>query len=321
MQLSIALCTYNGVNYLPEQLESIASQTRLPDELVICDDASADDTLTLAEDFARRVSFPVKIHRHDSNIGSTRNFDYAIQLCSGDVIALADQDDVWLPEKLAQIEAAFEAHPEVGIVFSDALIVDANLTSMGLCMSDTVYKVPDTRDRLATSEAFRLLLRRNYITGATMAFRAQYRPLISPISPHWVHDYWISLLVATQASILPLTEPLILYRQHASNQIGLRNRLPFLRRAQKATAIPTQAYQQAYQKFEDLRQRLAEQLISLAPEDEQFLNEKTAHNYARAMLPASGLPRLRAIAAEVRNGHYQRYAPNGVWSALRDILA
>lgn len=321
MRLSIALCTYNGTRYLPDQLESITQQTRLPDELVVGDDASTDSTPALLEDFARRAPFPVTIHRHTSNVGSTRNFDHTIQRCSGDIIALSDQDDVWLPEKLARIEAAFEAHPQAGIVFSDALIVDANLTSMGLCMSDTVYKAPDTRDRLATPEAFRLLLRRNYITGATMAFRAQYRPLISPISPHWVHDYWISLLIATQAAIVPLTEPLILYRQHASNQIGLKQRLPFLKRAQKATAIPAQAYQQVYEKFADLQQRLTEQQITLSPDAAHFLAEKTAHNYARATLPESRLARLRIISAEVHSGRYQHYATNGLWSALRDLMA
>src|ERR1700721_581226 len=112
MNLSIALCTYNGERFLPEQLRSIGEQSRLPDELVGCDDASTDRTLGIIEDFARQAPFPVRIEVNAANSGSTPNFAKAIGMCKGDSIVLADQDDVWVPSKLAALETALTFNPE-----------------------------------------------------------------------------------------------------------------------------------------------------------------------------------------------------------------
>src|SRR3712207_5989304 len=100
MSLSVALCTYDGARYLPEQLESLARQRRLPDELVVCDDGSADDTVDVVRRFADRAPFAVRLSLNPQNLGFVKNFEQAIRLCRGDLIALADQDDVWHPQKL-----------------------------------------------------------------------------------------------------------------------------------------------------------------------------------------------------------------------------
>src|SRR5689334_22293429 len=122
--ISVALCTYNGSRYLKEQLDSIASQTRRPDEVVIRDDVSADNTVKIAQQFAETVPFPVHIHRNPENLGSTRNFESAIEACRGEIIALSDQDDVWESQKLERIETEFAADPGLGTVFSDAVLTD-----------------------------------------------------------------------------------------------------------------------------------------------------------------------------------------------------
>src|SRR5215467_4239016 len=106
-KLSVALCTYNGSRFLQEQLGSIGSQSRPPDELVICDDGSSDDTVDIIKRFALNAPFPVKLEVNASNLGSTKNFELAVSLCCGDVIALSDQDDVWDATKLAKIERVF----------------------------------------------------------------------------------------------------------------------------------------------------------------------------------------------------------------------
>src|SRR5690349_17434303 len=120
MRISIALCTYNGGPFLAEQLASYVQQTRLPDELVVCDDCSSDNTMAILRDFAARAPFAVRLHQNAANLRSTRNFEQAIRLCTGDVIALSDQDDVWLPEKLERMERTLAADPEISLVFSDA---------------------------------------------------------------------------------------------------------------------------------------------------------------------------------------------------------
>src|SRR3954470_17842517 len=94
---SVAMCTYNGARFLGEQLASVAAQTRPPDELVVCDDRSTDETASLVRDFAAAAPFRVRLHVNERNLGSTRNFERAVSLCEGDLIALSDQDDEWLP--------------------------------------------------------------------------------------------------------------------------------------------------------------------------------------------------------------------------------
>ena len=79
---------------MPEQLESIAGQSEKPCELVVCDDGSTDDTVTLLEDFARRVSFPVRLFRNEKQLGPVQNFARAVSLCRGEYVALCDQDDI-----------------------------------------------------------------------------------------------------------------------------------------------------------------------------------------------------------------------------------
>ena len=108
MRLSVALCTYNGARFLAAQLASIARQTRLPDEMVICDDGSQDSTCLLIDDFRASAPFPTRVYCHSGNMGVVSSFLGTIRLCSGDLIALCDQDDIWKSDKLARAHAAIE---------------------------------------------------------------------------------------------------------------------------------------------------------------------------------------------------------------------
>src|SRR5579862_5794949 len=134
--LSVAMCTYNGAAYLAEQLESIASQERPPDELVIGDDCSTDGSVAIIKQFASNASFPVHLQINEHNVGSTKNFELTIQRCRSQFIALSDQDDVWLPLKLGTLEAALARQPDVGLVFSDAELVNDRLQSLGCRLWD-----------------------------------------------------------------------------------------------------------------------------------------------------------------------------------------
>lgn len=100
MKMSIAMATYNGARYLREQLDSFAAQTRLPDELVVCDDGSSDDTLNILEEFARTAPFQVRIFRNDVNLGYAQNFARALERCVGDLVFLSDHDNVWFEDKI-----------------------------------------------------------------------------------------------------------------------------------------------------------------------------------------------------------------------------
>lgn len=322
MRLSVALCTYNGAQYLPEQLDSIARQTRPPDELVVIDDVSSDATLAILHDFAARVPFAVCIEQNPHNIGSTRNFERAIRACSGDLIALCDQDDVWLPHKLARLEAALRAHPDASLAFSDAALVDQQLQPLGRTMFQHVRLGPRQQTRLQSSDAFVMLLKRYYITGATLLFRAAWRDAVLPISPHWVHDAWISINLAAQSSFVIVPEPLIQYRQHAANQIGATShRRHILRRMWHLMRTQPASYAREYQAYLDVYTHLSQRLPSgAAPDALAALRDKVDHWAIRAAIDAPPLTRLRQIGGELARGRYQRYSIRGVWSAARDAL-
>ena len=220
-RISIAMCTYNGGRFLPEQLASIAAQQRLPDEMVVCDDGSTDTTLEILEKFSRTVPFTVRIVRNPVNLGSTKNFEQAISLCTGDLIALCDQDDVWLPEKLAIQAEFFEHDPEVGGFFSNAYLIDENSNHLDKTLWQGVSFRPVDRLRWRTDHIDTVLLRKNVVTGATLMIRAETRPAIKPIPAGWVHDGWIAWMLAIHSVLIFQEEKLIKYRLHASQQIGV----------------------------------------------------------------------------------------------------
>jgi len=183
--ISIALCTYNGARYLQQQLDSIADQTLLPGELVACDDGSSDETVEILNDFSEKAPFPVHIHINVSNLDVARNFEKCMSLCTGKLIALCDQDDVWKPEKLEKLAEALNKNPEAGYVFCDAELVDETLTSLKRCLWDEKpnnFSQREGRD-FAHSDQLPHLLKKNMVTGACMMFRANLIPHIAPIPP------------------------------------------------------------------------------------------------------------------------------------------
>src|SRR5690242_12648567 len=180
MRISVAMCTYNGAEFLPAQLESIAQQTRPPDEIIVCDDASTDETRAVLESFARLSSIPVSLYFSDENAGSVKTFERAIGLCSGDVIALSDQDDVWRADKLQFIEQSFISNPAAGVVFSDAEIVDKYLSAAGKRMWDEVGFDAHKQKLIRSGRSLEVLVYGWTVTGATMAFRSDFAKLALP---------------------------------------------------------------------------------------------------------------------------------------------
>ena len=219
--LSVAMCTYNGGLYLREQLDSIAAQTRPPDELVVCDDDSTDRSVAILEDFAATAPFPVRVNVNPTNLGTAKNFERAIGLATGEVIALADQDDLWYPHKLERLEKELARSKRIGLVFSDADIVDDRLRRVGYRLWEAMHATEANRRLIARGRPFEVLIRDNIVTGCTAAFRADHKGLVIPIPAEWLHDAWTASLIAAVADIARIDEPLLAYRQHAANQCGV----------------------------------------------------------------------------------------------------
>ncbi|SHL69590.1 Glycosyl transferase family 2 [Nitrosospira sp. Nsp11] len=311
LSLSVALASYNGERYIREQLDSIARQTRLPDELIISDDASTDATANIALCFAQNAPFPVRFQRNSERLGSTRNFESAIRACNGDIIFLCDQDDVWYPDKIAVIEERFNNASNIGAVFTDADIVDENLHSLAQHLWKASGFSQQEQAEVTASDALGVLLRHPVATGATMAFRSIYRDLILPIPEITWHDAWISLLISTTSRLSAISTPLIAYRQHSSNQIGIRRDQP----GKSCAAI----YGPRVLFYELARSRLLDSVGCFCNEEEiHRLNEALLFFRARAALPDARLHRLPAALYELLALRYHRYA-RGLGSFFNDL--
>lgn len=216
--VSVAMCTYSGANYVREQLESIARQTRRPDELVVCDDGSRDTTLDIVDDFARRAPFAVRVVSHRANVGVTANFEHAISLCSKDMIFLCDQDDVWHADKIETTACALDGFPDACGAFSDSAVVDSNLQPAGYSLWDTCGFTPPLRSAFG-ERAVEMLLDGNKVQGAALAFRASCRSILLPISRRWTYDAWLAVILAA-CGLLVIDRELMQYRQHQENWLG-----------------------------------------------------------------------------------------------------
>lgn len=318
-RLSVAMCTYNGARYLKEQLDSIAFQTRPPDELVVCDDGSRDSTVEIVQVFKSRAAFPVRLTINEKNLGSTKNFEKAIGLCSGDIIALSDQDDVWQPEKLMLIEAKFSESPGIGLVFTDAEVVDEDLRPMGYQLWQSKGFSLAEQKKIATGKSVEVLLKHNVVTGASIAFRAKFRELFQPIPADWVHDGWIALIIAAFGNLAAIPDPLIQYRQHLNQQIGTK-KLGFLKQLTVSHRTESKSYYSQLNQYRAARDRLQGK-ISVIPDKEVLskLDSKIAHLTARGNIPEKKLHRLPAVLKELIAIRYHRYS-NGWKSAAKDFF-
>lgn len=314
--LSVALATCNGERYLAEQLDGIARQTRLPDELVVRDDRSDDATPALVENFSRRAPFPVRLQINRGRLGSTRNFETAIRACSGEIIFLCDQDDVWYPGKIARIEECFIEDPAAGAVFTDADVVDAGLRPLGPRLWERVRFNPREQAQIAARDALSVLLKHHVVTGATMAFRSAYRDLLLPIPAPWAHDAWIALMIGTVSHLVALPVPLIAYRQHSGNQIGLPRR-----GSNKRGKSCAEIYGPQVIRFELARERLMEFSGRIADAGQKIrrLDDNLDFRRARAALPAARWKRIPGALRELAASRYHRYA-RGFGSFRKDVL-
>jgi glycosyltransferase involved in cell wall biosynthesis len=200
--VSIALCTYNGEAYLREQLDSIVNQSYAAIELIAIDDCSSDNTLTILEEYAAKYSF-IKLFVNPKNLGYIRNFEKALRLCTGDFIALSDQDDIW---DLKKIEKQVNAIGNNLLIYHDSEFVDQNGRSLNRYMSDIMNLY-----RGDQPEAFLFF---NCISGHSVLMKKELRDELLPFPDAYFHDWWMGYVGTNLGSIDFIEESLVKYRQH-----------------------------------------------------------------------------------------------------------
>lgn len=323
IEVSVAMCTYNGAAYLAEQLHSIAAQEQLPDELVVCDDASTDETVAILGEFAATAPFEVRLQVNAQTLGSTANFAQAVGLCRGAIIFLSDQDDIWLPSKIRRLTELFKQGPgrapAIAFAISDARLIDAR----GRLLRPTLWQAlpfhPPDRARFNAGHAFDILLRRNVATGMTMAFRGEYRDVLLPIPLGWVHDGWFALVLAALGNGWAVEEPLVHYRQHETQQIGGKPQslwAKYRRREREGPSVyaaTAENYAAALERLQPLVDRMPNPAIL------EHLENKVRFWQTRLSMRTDGGWRLPTIVREFVRGSYHRYA-SGWWSAVEDVI-
>ena len=225
MFLSVALCTHNGESFLEQQLNSILEQSVQVNEIVVCDDGSSDNTLGILKSYEKRFPNLIKLFANDIALGTVKNFEKAILLTTGDLIFLADQDDIWHKNKVETMCRFFKENNTCKLLFSDGLLIDNNGASLNATLWEKWGFDTNIRQSWSNNEnAFKdLVINHNKITGATVCFHSSLKTNIIPIAipyGYW-HDVWLGLHAAAQQGLMFIEQPLISYRIHDKQQIGI----------------------------------------------------------------------------------------------------
>ena len=225
--ISVALCTCNGSKYLQQQLDSLQAQTLSVDEIICCDDQSTDDTEAIFLQWSTGFSGKTYVESNAKRLGPRQNFEKALNLCSGDLIFLCDQDDGWHSQKVQAMATYMEAHPSADGLFCNGNLMDENGKPLGETMWDALYfegplRMQATPDNLL----YYLLANGNIATGTALCIRKTTLSRVLPLFTGfdtW-HDHWIALVLAASGSLHFLDEPLLLYRVHGAQQVGFPGR-------------------------------------------------------------------------------------------------
>jgi glycosyltransferase involved in cell wall biosynthesis len=210
--VSIPIITYNGERYLRRQLDSIYCQTYENIEVVACDDGSTDTTRDILEEY--RSSHGLRYVINPSNLGYLRNFEKALSLCRGELFAPSDQDDIWLPSK---IESLIVALGDRSLACSDAVLIDEFDTPF----ADSAMRYSNLS--ACSGKPFFQLLFSSFVIGCTALYSADLVRRALPIPEgELFHDWWMSLVASTMKGISYYPGPLVRYRQHTTNSIGLK---------------------------------------------------------------------------------------------------
>ncbi|TDS11098.1 glycosyltransferase [Sphingobacterium paludis] len=221
MKISVALCTYNGAKYIDKQLASILSQTYSVHEVIICDDGSTDLTPEILEQY--RIKFPgiVQVIQNPINLGSKKNFDKAISMCSNDLIFLSDQDDIWVKTKVEEYVDFLNKNPAVMVVASNGFIInDEGIIQPSLTLWDVPKILSEQNEDI---DFFSHVCQcGNIVTGASIAIRQSYVSNVLPIpnALNMEHDEWITLVSSRENSFAMIDKKLFFYREHNDQQLG-----------------------------------------------------------------------------------------------------
>lgn len=210
--ISVCMASFNGSKYIKYQLESILLQIKSDDEIVIVDDASSDDTVSLIKSFDDNR---IKVFENISNIGVINSFGRSISLAQGDIIFLSDQDDVWLSGKVDKVKDIFSQNSDITLCLSNALIIN----DLGEVKERSYFERRGPFKHGALSNIIK-----NRFLGCAIAFKASLVNRILPFPDHIpAHDMWIGIINEIYGKSFYINQPLFYYRRHSENVSSMKH--------------------------------------------------------------------------------------------------
>lgn len=332
--VSVVMATRNGARFVHEQVHSLSEQTRLPDEVIIVDDASTDGTGAILKEFRDTAPFEVKLTLRQHHLGTSATFEEAMLQARGSIQVICDQDDRWMPDKIAVMADALEADPHALLAFSDSRLIDAS----GRCIEPSRWKIAGFSPRhhsAMTKDSFGQMMCRQIVSGCTSAVRASLVPAILPFPaglhvglPDMIYDRWISLVAAAAARVVVVPDCLVDYRIHPDQQIGIPA-LPIRRLAPRAVLhlgqfVASRAEVEIRNDYhlrhlEEIDRRLDETELATA-ESSQHLALAEAHLHRRGALATARSRRARLVLDELRHDDGYRRFSLGVATAVADLV-
>jgi glycosyltransferase involved in cell wall biosynthesis len=312
LSISVAMATYNGAKHLASQLASIAAQTRLPDEIVVGDDQSNDDTLSIIDSFRKETGLNVRVERNEARLGTIKNFEKIITRCRGDIVVFSDQDDVWRADKLETIVATFNRHPAAFYAFSNGHLMDDEGSQLPGTIWESIHFLEEEQAHFRGGRGLEVLLRQNVILGCTLAARRIALENAQPIYAYHdyrigcvLHDYWIGcVLEAIDPGGVLIDEPLIAYRLHPAQQEGIFRLTP-----SKITRILNERGEAYYLREMETFRRLAtisrDRGASL--HQLQIIEDKIRFSERRAAMRRRPFSALWLITESLLKGDYNRF--------------
>ena len=309
--VSIALAAYNGPEYIASQLQSLLDQSRLPDEIIICDDSADAKTFEALQPF---LSLPqIKYQQNSPALGIAKNFEKAISLCCGDYIFLCDQDDVWLPEKVELMAKMLDADPELDGVFCNSDLVDSQLNALNKNLWQLRRFTPAMQKTLARGDALKVFLQRITLSGHNIAFKRRALEYILPfpeLKPFYP-DSWIALAIAANGKWQALNRSLTFYRVHDCNRSNPSgNALQAAGKARKSAAAKRNYL---------LAQELLQRSGAIDTDKLKLIQTFSWHHFKRSQYSSKFLLRIVQTLCEACTLRYSKYS-NGLRTIIADIL-
>ena len=201
--VSVALCTYNGERYISSQLDTIINQTYPNIEIIVVDDRSTDQTISILKSY--QEAGKIKLYQNETNLGFIKNFEKAISLCNGEYIALSDQDDLWDLNKIEILVKSIKNHV---LIYSDSEFANSEGESMG--------KVKSQYHNFAKGDSMAFIL--DYCTpGHAILFKKELINYLFPFPENMFHDWWITFAAINLGEITYIKDCLVKYRQHETS--------------------------------------------------------------------------------------------------------